>query len=79
MIELLSTNPARVMNVPGGALREGTPADITILAPDTSGHDRRVDAASPSPRTRRSTGWEMKGAVVATMVGGRIVYRAEGV
>src|SRR6187455_66422 len=34
MIELLSVNPARVLNLPGGTLAEGGPADITILAPD---------------------------------------------
>ena len=44
MIELLSANPARVINVPGGALSEGAPADITILAPDTQRHDRRGGA-----------------------------------
>src|SRR6478672_3584574 len=34
MIELLSTNPARVLRVPGGTLSAGAPADITLLAPD---------------------------------------------
>src|SRR3954453_12992057 len=34
MIELLSVNPARVLNLPGGRLDEGAPADITVLAPD---------------------------------------------
>src|SRR5436853_5720483 len=28
MIELLSTNPAKIINVPGGSLAEGAPADI---------------------------------------------------
>ena len=34
MIELLSVNPARVINVPGGTLTPGAPADITVLAPE---------------------------------------------
>src|SRR3954463_11478666 len=34
LIELLSVNPAKIINVPGGSLGEGAPADITILAPD---------------------------------------------
>ncbi len=78
MIELLSTNPARVMNVPGGALREGTPADITILAPDTR---VTIDASTLKSKSKNTPfdRWEMTGAVVATIVGGRIVYRAEGV
>jgi dihydroorotase len=31
-VELLSTNPARILNVTGGTLRVGTPADVTIFA-----------------------------------------------
>ena len=31
-VELLSTNPARILNVPGGTLRTGAPADVTIFA-----------------------------------------------
>src|SRR5215207_6585916 len=34
MVELLSTNPAKVMHLPGGTLAEGAPADVTVLAPD---------------------------------------------
>ena len=33
-IELLSTNAARVMGLPGGTLAEGLPADVTIIDPD---------------------------------------------
>src|SRR5574339_326372 len=41
IVELLSANPARILKVPGGSLTEGTPADITIIAPDLK---VRVDA-----------------------------------
>src|SRR3954471_4279153 len=77
MIELFSTNPAKVMNLPGGALREGTPADITILAPDTT---VTIDASTLKSKSKNTPfdRWEMKGAVVATLVGGRILYRAGG-
>src|SRR5262245_62333454 len=34
LVELLSTNPARILRVPGGTLSVGAPADVTILAPD---------------------------------------------
>src|SRR5216110_3861275 len=34
LVELLSVNPARILNVPGGSLAEGAPADISILAPE---------------------------------------------
>src|SRR5690349_1292890 len=32
MIELLSTNPARVLRLPGGTLSAGAPADVIVLA-----------------------------------------------
>ncbi|MEN3338209.1 MAG: dihydroorotase [Acidobacteriota bacterium] len=77
MIELLSTNPAKVMNVPGGTLAEGVPGDITILAPDA-----QVTIAAAAMRSKSKNtpfdGWQMTGAVVATIVGGRIVFRAGG-
>ena len=77
MIELLSTNPAKVMNLPGGTLGEGAPADITILAPDSP---VTIEASAMKSKSKNTPfdGWEMKGAVVATIVGGRIVYRAGG-
>ena len=34
MVELMSVNPAKILHVPGGTLSPGSPADITILAPD---------------------------------------------
>jgi len=41
-VELLSTNPARILGIPGGTLALGAPADITIFAE----RPWRVDAAS---------------------------------
>ncbi len=73
MIELLSVNPARILKVPGGALSEGAPADISILAPDVS---VTVSAAAMRSKSKNTPfdGWQMRGAVAATIVGGRIVY-----
>src|SRR5215510_3096998 len=34
LVELLSVNPARILRVPGGTLSPGSPADLTILAPE---------------------------------------------
>ena len=75
MVELLSMNPADVMHLPGGRLTEGAPADITILDPD---RPVRVDAASLKSKSRNTPfdGWQMKGGVIATIVGGRVLYRA---
>jgi dihydroorotase len=75
-IELLSTNPARVFRLPGGSLADGAPADITILAPDAAVTIRAKDLRSKSKNTPFD-GWQLKGAVAATIVGGRIVFRNE--
>jgi dihydroorotase len=73
IVELLSTNPARILRVAGGSLAEGAPADITILAPDL--------VVTVSAKTMRSKskntpfdGWTLRGGVAATIVGGRAVY-----
>jgi dihydroorotase len=73
-IELLSTNPARVFRLPGGSLAEGAVADVTILAPDTPITIRAAALKSKSKNTPFD-GWELRGAVAATIVGGRVVYR----
>jgi dihydroorotase len=73
-IELLSTNPAKVMRLPGGSLAAGAVADVTILAPDTPVTIRATQLESKSKNTPFD-GWQLKGAVVATIVGGKIVFR----
>jgi dihydroorotase len=72
-VELLSSGPARLLNVPGGTLAVGQPADVTILAPDAA---VTIDAASFRSMSRNTPfdGWALKGAVAATLVGGRVVY-----
>ncbi|MCC7417595.1 MAG: dihydroorotase [Acidobacteria bacterium] len=73
LVELLSVNPARLLGVPGGALVEGAPADISILAPDLP---VTVSAARMRSRSRNTPfdGWTLRGGVAATIVGGRTVY-----
>ena len=73
LVQLLSVNPARILNVPGGTLRVGRPADITVIAPDVT---LTVDIGRTRSRSRNSPfhGWTLKGAVAATIVGGRTIY-----
>jgi dihydroorotase len=73
MVELLSVNPARILNVPGGTLSEGAPADITIIAPELK---VKIEAARLRSRSKNTpfNGWELRGAVAATFVGGRPLY-----
>jgi dihydroorotase len=73
LVELLSLNPARILSVRGGALSEGAPADISVLAPDMT---VTISAASMRSKSKNTPfdGWQLRGAVAATMVGGRVVY-----
>ncbi|HXD75238.1 MAG TPA: dihydroorotase [Vicinamibacterales bacterium] len=73
LVELLSVNPAKIINVAGGALAEGALADITILAPDLA---VTVEAAKMKSKSKNTPfdGWQLRGGVAATIIGGRTVY-----
>jgi dihydroorotase len=73
LVELLSVNPARILGVAGGSLSPGAPADITILAPDLH---VRIEAAKLRSRSKNTPfdGWELRGGVAATIVGGRPLF-----
>jgi dihydroorotase len=73
LVELLSTNPARILRVTGGSLSEGVPADITILAPELQ---VRIQASKLRSRSKNTPfdGWELRGGVAATVVGGRTLF-----
>jgi dihydroorotase len=73
LVELLSVNPARILNVPGGSLAAGERADITIVAPDLQ---VTIDRAKLRSRSKNTPfhGWTLRGGVAATVVGGRFVY-----
>jgi dihydroorotase len=73
LVELMSVNPARILRIPGGTLSEGAPADITILAPDLK---VTIDAGALRSRSKNTpfNGWELRGGIAATIIGGRIVY-----
>src|SRR5262252_106087 len=74
MVELFSTNPARIFNLHRGTLKVGAVADVTIFDPN---REIKVDASKFQSKSRNTPfgGWELKGAPVATIVGGRVVWR----
>jgi len=73
MVQLLSVNPSRILNLPGGTLRPGRPADLTIIAPSVP---TTVNLSKSKSLSRNSPfgGWTLRGSVAATIVGGRTVY-----
>ena len=72
-VALLSINPARILGIPGGTLRAGSVADVTIFA------DRpwRVDATTFRSLGKNTPfdGRTFSRRAVATLVGGRFVMR----
>jgi dihydroorotase len=75
LVRLMSTRPAEIYNLPGGSLREGVPADITILDLRAL---RTVDPESFKSLSRNTpfAGMRLKGWPAATIVGGNIVWQA---
>lgn len=75
LVELCSVNPARIFNLTDrGTLRKGALGDVTILDPDLRWTFDVARSKSKSCNTPFD-GWTLRGAAVATIVAGRIVYR----
>jgi dihydroorotase len=75
LVELCSTNPAKIFNLENrGTLKVGSIADITILDPNLEWTYRNADSKSKS-KNSPFDGRDFTGAAVATIVGGKIVYR----
>jgi dihydroorotase len=72
LVDLLSCGPARVMGVPGGTLRPGSPADVTVLDLDAEWKVEPLRFQSKSRNTPFG-GWSGKGAATMTIVGGKII------
>ncbi|TEB17937.1 Dihydroorotase [Pelotomaculum sp. FP] len=68
----MTLHPARVLNIPGGTLGAGAPADITIIDPTAS---ETVDPSLFESKGRNTpfAGRALKGLPWAAIVGGRLV------
>ena len=77
IVELFTAGPARVVDLRGrGTLARGSCADVTIFDPKK----RWTYEAARSRSKSRNTpfdGWQLTGRVAATIVGGKIVHRAD--
>jgi dihydroorotase len=75
LVELCSINPAKIFNLAErGTLSKGAWGDVTILDPDLRW---RFDASRSKSKSRNTPfdGLTMRGAAVATVVAGRVLYR----
>ena len=73
LVRLMSTNPANLLRLPGGTLREGSFADIVLFDPNL---EWTVDAQQLHSKSRNTPFDKMKltGRVVKTILGGKVVY-----
>lgn len=71
----LTSEPARVFGLPKGTLAPGADADLVIVDPQA---DWEIDPARFRSKGRNTPfgGWKVRGRVMLTLVGGRIVYEA---
>ncbi len=75
IVELLSSAPARVFSLEGlGTLSPGAHADVTIFDPWKKW---TYDASQSKSKSRNTPydGWSFTGRVVATILGGNVVYQ----
>lgn len=72
LVELLSTGPARILDLPGGTLRPGSPADITLFHPTDPVTIKAAESRSKSRNTPFDN-WTLNGRPVATILDGRPV------
>lgn len=65
----MSSAPARILGIEGGAIRAGARADITVVDPDA---EYTVDASSFRSKSKNSLfdGWRLKGRVTNVFIGG---------
>jgi dihydroorotase len=77
IVELFTSGPARVFDFPGrGSLAKGNHADVTVFDPKKrwtfeTGKSRSMSCNTPFD------GWQFWGKVVATIAGGKMVYRTD--
>jgi dihydroorotase len=72
-VELMSTNPARILHLPGGTLRPGSPGDVTVFV------DRPwvVDPSGFASKGHCTPfeGLELPRQAIATICGGELAFR----
>ncbi|MBI5299734.1 MAG: dihydroorotase [Deltaproteobacteria bacterium] len=73
LIYLLTVGPAKIFKLKTGSLKKGWPADMTIFDPNLS---NTIDAEKFYSKSRNTPfhGWKLKGKVLHTICGGKVVY-----
>jgi dihydroorotase len=76
LVARMSAGPAATFGLRGGALAEGSPADVTVIDPEASW---KCTPAALRSRSRNSPffGRDLRGRAALTVVGGKIVFSGE--
>jgi len=77
LIQVFTQNPARILSLDRGTLRTGAVGDVTILSLDR----KWIYDVNQSPSKSRNTpfnGHRFRGGPLATVVGGRVIWRCGG-
>jgi dihydroorotase len=74
LVERMACAPARLFKLPGGSLRKGSLADVTVFDPDAAW---TVDATKFRSKGRNTpyAGQTLRGLVELTVVGGRVIHQ----
>ncbi len=77
LIEIMSVAPARIFHLPGGTLRRGAEADVTVFDPSARW---TVDPSEMMTKGRNTpfAGMTLAGRPTWTIVGGRVVHQWKG-
>jgi dihydroorotase len=70
----MTCNPARILGIGGGSVREGAPADLAVIDPDAEYGLMEEDFHSKS-KNSPFIGRPLQGRNNLTMIGGKIVWR----
>jgi len=73
MIKMMTVNPAKIIGIDKGTLSVGRQADVTIIDPDAE-YEIDINTFKSKSRNCPYHGWQVKGKVEKTIVGGEIRY-----
>lgn len=73
VVRLMSYNPAKILGLDRGEIKEGAVADLTIFDPNVEYEYKKEDIVSKSKNTPW-IGKKLKGKVAYTIVNGKVVY-----
>jgi dihydroorotase len=74
LVQLMSCAPAAILGVPGGSLRIGDVADVTVIDPERK-YTFSAEAGFSKGKNTPFDGWNLQGKAVLTLLAGRITHQ----